>query len=130
MLGTSLPLCRVGGIDPGKHIGMSLFVDGSFNRGLEAHGIPELAETLDAWEPTHLVVENFLGGNGHTNHYDPTTIIGAAQMWAHLHDVPVTLQSPGILRVRLKQADGLHPSKHVRCSAAHILHYLKRNRMC
>lgn len=117
---------RVVGVDPGLNIGMSLFVDGEYSTGAEIRGVPDLLRTLDGWEPSLLVVEDFYGGYATSNQKDPIRVIGACEAWSWLRGTEMVLQSPGILRTRLKLADGLHRSRHVRCSAAHVLHYFRK----
>lgn len=118
---------KVVGVDPGYHIGLVLFANRIFIEGCEAHGLDELRTTLDRWRPDQIVMEDFRGGHGHVNQRDPLRVIGAVEMWATERDIDVRLQGAGILRTYLSSADRVHPSRHVRCAAAHVRYYLGRS---
>lgn len=120
---------RVVGIDPGKHIGMCLYQEGEYRAGLEAHGMRELSQTLRGWAPDLVVAEDFRGGYAHTNHRDPLMALGAVALICEDDGLDLVLQSPAILRTRLPLAEGLHPSRHVRCAAAHVIHFLRKQAM-
>lgn len=105
---------------------MSLWVEEQYADGHEAQSISEMARQLDRWEPTILIAEDFRGGYAHVNSRDPLLCLGALMLWAKLRGVDLHLQSPSILRTRLPLVGDVHPSKHVRCAAAHVLHYLRK----
>lgn len=117
---------RLVAVDPGKHIGMAYFERRRFKLGEVMHGYEGMLEFLEKADPTQLVVENFLGGYGYTRHHDPLRIIGALEFYAMLEKIPLTLQSPAILRTYMKKAESLSSNQHVRAAAAHGLYYLSR----
>lgn len=119
-------MIKILGVDPGGHTGLALFTGATFTEGTECQSIYQLQTHLDLWRPDQIVMEDFQGGYGHTNQRDPLWVLGAVDMWALQHAVPLTLQNPSILRVYLARVGHPHPSRHVRCAAAHVRYYLDR----
>lgn len=112
---------RLLGIDPGLKTGLALFDGGKFITGFEVEGILELRHQLLELRPDYLICENFLGTRGFAQTREPLRVIGAVQMFALEAALPLRIQPPGILTTWRRRADGLHPSRHVRSAAAHVL---------
>lgn len=115
---------RLLGIDPGLKTGLALFDAGRFAAGLEVEGILQLRHHLRDLRPDYLICENFLGTRGFAQTHEPLRLIGAVQMFALEAALPLRIQPPGILTTWRRRADGIHPSRHVRSAAAHVLYFI------
>ena len=112
------------GVDPGKVIGACAFKGDSLYMGGEFRGLGEISKFIEAMAPDVVVVEEFYMGSAKVNYREPIQVIGAVKLTCEVLGIPVVMQSPGILQQTKHLTKGLHPSRHVRSAASHVLYYL------
>lgn len=121
---------RIIGIDPGKSTGLCVFDDGEMIYGKEAHSAEEVIDFIDEYDPDLVVMEDFIVSRRPSNAKEPIKVIGVVEFHCRKKGIKIDLQSPSVLTLMMKRADGLHGSIHVRSSCAHVLYNIEKRKMC
>lgn len=112
------------GIDPGRTNGLALVnVDGELVRSATVQGLVNLYTTLEEWNPSTVVVEDFFGGRARDAR-DPFMAIGVITLWAESYRRYLHFQVPSY-QVRWEgQVRAAHSNPHIRSAMAHALNHM------
>jgi hypothetical protein len=127
-------------IDPGKHTGYALFVDGIMKEFGTLHDEAEIYPWLVSQKPDLFVVEDYKirderhGGFDHQfQSVFPAQVIGAVRFYALIRTIPVVMQQPMIKNAACPMLTGKpykkQSNKHHWDAFLHGGYYIKKNKL-
>ena len=127
-------------IDPGKHTGYALFIDGIMKEFGTLHDEAEIYPWLIKQTPGLFVVEDYKirderhGGFDHTfQSVFPAQVIGAVRFYALIRAIPVVMQQPMIKNAACPMLTGKpykkQSNKHHWDAFLHGGYYIKKNKL-